>query len=805
MILMLSGNVWTRAYTGLTALSAIIHFPVLFLGRSYFISDIHCNFFPSRALYRTRILSGELPLWTNGYAMGQPFLADPSTGSLYPLNLLLLLPCPWSLNFLLFAHQTIFGAGLIAAFRKYGLGASACFLGAAVCMTGGYISSMLWSGHYLVSVAWLPWVIWSSKLILESVEEKNIKKKGTGAVCLLTFFFCMQALAGDPQATILSVFVFISSVLSSVFIRSRKQGSAKPVGIVHTVATATLLFSVTVVLSLLVSAVQILPTIQLMLASLRIRIMDYNIASSMSISPLRLLELFSSNIWGDPFSLDYEGFFLQSFESRAIPWPAVIYMGVPTLVFCAAGIPLVVGKSVPYGTKLLVSFCTILMIFGLAMSLGRYGPVYRIFFDWFPGGRLFRYPFKYLLLFSIGMSGISAAAFSHILKTANGTMLLISCAVFLTICLVMYFCSEAIGSFMEDLSRVQTLSEHLSGRLESDLLTSIMILALLFLCGLGIASMKTVPGWIWALLLIALCLTDEVKGVIPDIYHTVENKHLAGEPRFASVIRSRGSDDNIPFTRLFRTKRLPVSIDEELNFNDKTRLRIERDSLQPNTWIENGFEYVQGFTPVPSARTVKLINSLQERPHMVMDILSTNYLVLPLNKAVPLSWVVPLVKLEKTGITLWKNRNALPYARVVPVAVNLKDDSSLINRMKDPDFDPRKEVLFSGLNLHRKGGTGKCHVIKREPENVEVECNAPDGGYLVLADAFYDGWRAFIDEKEVPIMPAYMAIRAVWLPGGNHVVKFEYMAPGLVTGTLLSILGLLLLFSLCIYRKIYAG
>ena len=60
----------------------------------------------------------------------------------------------------------------------------------------------------------------------------------------------------------------------------------------------------------------------------------------------------------------------------------------------------------------------------------------------------------------------------------------------------------------------------------------------------------------------------------------------------------------------------------------------------------------------------------------------------------------------------------------------------------------------------------------------QTQVAAPDGAWLVYADAFHPGWRATVDGRDVPIAEANLAFKAVWLPRGDHVVRFWFQ-PGL--------------------------
>jgi hypothetical protein len=55
---------------------------------------------------------------------------------------------------------------------------------------------------------------------------------------------------------------------------------------------------------------------------------------------------------------------------------------------------------------------------------------------------------------------------------------------------------------------------------------------------------------------------------------------------------------------------------------------------------------------------------------------------------------------------------------------------------------------------------------------------APAGGVLVARDAWYPGWRARLDGREVPVHRADHLFRAVTVPSGRHRLEFRYEPAG---------------------------
>jgi uncharacterized membrane protein YfhO len=77
------------------------------------------------------------------------------------------------------------------------------------------------------------------------------------------------------------------------------------------------------------------------------------------------------------------------------------------------------------------------------------------------------------------------------------------------------------------------------------------------------------------------------------------------------------------------------------------------------------------------------------------------------------------------------------------------------------------------------------------PTRTVVDATATAPGILVLADAYYPGWRATLDGRSTPIFPADWGLRGVALPEGRHTLVFEYRPDWLPAAVLMTVAGLL--------------
>jgi uncharacterized membrane protein YfhO len=72
------------------------------------------------------------------------------------------------------------------------------------------------------------------------------------------------------------------------------------------------------------------------------------------------------------------------------------------------------------------------------------------------------------------------------------------------------------------------------------------------------------------------------------------------------------------------------------------------------------------------------------------------------------------------------------------------------------------------------GAEGTARILRYENTDIEIEADAPSGGFVVLNDVWHPWWRATVDGKPADILKANVLFRAVVVPPGKHVVRFTF-------------------------------
>lgn len=115
------------------------------------------------------------------------------------------------------------------------------------------------------------------------------------------------------------------------------------------------------------------------------------------------------------------------------------------------------------------------------------------------------------------------------------------------------------------------------------------------------------------------------------------------------------------------------------------------------------------------------------------------------------------------------------------VARNVGD--AVVVEGSSPGFVPKRPSTASVIE-----------TLVDRPDQVVLHVDVNDGrGWLVLADAFAQGWRCRVDGEPRRILPADVAVRAVELREGPHEVVFEYAPWATRFGLPMTAFGLVLL------------
>ena len=345
-------------------------FPQALIGtQAFFYRDAGLFTYPLGYYIRNSIWHGEIPLWNPYNNCGIPLLAQWNTAVCYPLSAIyLLLPLPWSLNVLQFAHLIIAALGMYFLARRWSGSCFGAFIaGLAFAWNGLTLHSLIWISN-LGAYAWMPWVL---------LAFEDAVRKGGRAIVIAGIIGAVQMLSGAPEIIGFTWLIAIGMLI----VNWRSEPAAWRRG----------LAVVGIVLGL--SAVQLMPFIDLLLHSQRS-------ASSGS-------DAWAMPIWG------WANFLVPLFRSTPSiigvysqtdqQWTSSCFEGIATIALA-----MFAAVTVKRRTARLVSVVAAL---GLILSLG---PVYAALRQVVPSFGFVRYPVKFVVLALFGFPLLAAFGIAHL-------------------------------------------------------------------------------------------------------------------------------------------------------------------------------------------------------------------------------------------------------------------------------------------------------------------------------------------------------------------------------------------------------
>ncbi len=133
-----------------------------------------------------------------------------------------------------------------------------------------------------------------------------------------------------------------------------------------------------------------------------------------------------------------------------------------------------------------------------------------------------------------------------------------------------------------------------------------------------------------------------------------------------------------------------------------------------------------------------------------------------------------------------------PHAFFPAEVASLRDTTEAVLRTRaNPDPLALAVVEVEPGQAPPQAGQGSAEIVVYEPQDIELQVTAEQGGLLVVSEIYHPGWRAFVDDEEVPVWRTNVAFRGVEVPAGVHRVRFVYESAAFRAGTWLSGLSLM--------------
>jgi hypothetical protein len=172
----------------------------------------------------------------------------------------------------------------------------------------------------------------------------------------------------------------------------------------------------------------------------------------------------------------------------------------------------------------------------------------------------------------------------------------------------------------------------------------------------------------------------------------------------------------------------------------------------------------------------------------VLDMLGVRYVIY---RGQPFAGLTPM--LQSGSYWAMENRFAMPRVFIPRHVETIIDPNQRIRRLTGTDFDPRAVAYVENTVSLPSTCTGDARIVEEVPRRVTVALNMQTDGLVVLADAFDEGWHAYVDSTPAPIRRTNHAVRGVVVPAGASILQFRYEPQSFHAGLALSALAALAL------------
>ncbi len=723
--------------------------------------DSFKNFAPTRWVLAGALKQGTLFTWRPEQFLGMPFAAEAQSAWFYPLNVIYaLLPFEVAHRVFILVHYPLAALFMYLFLRGRDLERAAAWLGALAFALSGYMVWQLTNMVFLIGPAWAPLALYC----LDRAErEGSAWALGAGAV------LAVQVFAGEPQsAAVTGIIMALVSLVRAV--RGRRS--------------ALIALGVAGLSSIALAAVQMLPTMQLLSLSLRRSGVPLAEASDFSFHPLRLIGL----VWPTPFGgiwpdFTFFGKFLLE-PTIYVPWSLTNYLGLPVIALAALG--------AVKGRRRWRLAPAVAAPFFLVLSLGSHAPLFPLLFK-LPVFDSFRYPEKYMAWFAASVAVLAALGLEEIARRLRENPAGLARASLIYVGSVLLILAGAAAAWPFALDHVTALKQDPALRaaaLSHLMHGGIQIMLVNAACGsvLFLAARKRITLSHAAALFLAVMTADLYAANVTQLPEGPADLFDA-RPLAARIIAPSGPPPPGRY-RIFRR--------DSLMFHDTDPLlmgfpRMERqgiwewNTLENNFFVMAGFENLTGYnSSVPANGFELLWKGLTPR---MLELYNVRYVLAPASDP-----DLPGIKSEliyrdrQLGLAIIRLPDALPRAFWAPTALAAKDERAAMALVERMDIRSQA-VITTDEDLGPVGadaGIVPAAITSYAPEEVEIECDAPAAGWLVLSDRYYPGWRALVDGKETKIYCANVMVRAVRVDQGRHAVSFTFRSRALRRGGFIS-------------------
>lgn len=697
------------------------------------------------------IKQGKLPFWNPYNFSGSPLMANWQSGAFYPANLLFLFfsfNYAWGIFILLQLFLSSFFTFLFLKNKK--LSSFSSFLGAISFSFSGFMIAWLEWGNIGHTVLYLP-------LILYFVDRYFDKKKKAGGdffnkhAFLIFLSLFLSFLAGHPQSFFYVVLASFFYSLWSLFLLKKKERlrSLKAL-LLPTIFFAFFIFPL------------IIPGIKYITLSARsIDISNVLSKDDWFLPAKHLLQFFVPDFFGHPSTLNYWGTWNYG--------EFIGYVGVMPLFLAMFSIFNLSSSKKQFGKKFL--FWPVLFFLGLLIALKN--PISDLpFLLKIPVLSTFQ-PSRLIFLISFSLSVLSAFGLEIILKKGLKKKHLVSMLLFFFVYVFLWLLVFLSKTGKINLIPASNFIVVVRNLILPSALAILILFDFIFFYFLNKKyGNKIKPVFIFKYGLAVFLLFFTSFDLL----------------RFAWKFIPFNKEDTIfPETKIINVLKKDPEVFRILS--------TDRRIMPPNFATFYRLQDVSGYDPLYLQHYANFVlanenNSPELKKH------SFNRIITPHNidsKVFPLfnvKYILSLSKqdgsflnlVDREGETyLYQNSNYLQRAFLVYKVSEFSSQKELLNGLFEDGFSLQDKALVYNSEakenkkdvLMSKISEGDSVKIENYSENeISLKSKTKNDAFLVLLDSYYPSWKVRIDGVNSKIWQTNYSFRGVFVPAGEHMIKF---------------------------------
>lgn len=801
-----ASGIWRFAWiVGLLLPPLVLFWQELLGHSSLFSGDTFHYFYPYRYTLWQGLQHHFLPLWEDGALSGNPFCASPQANCYYPPSLLYLWPdflqaYQWSVIF----HLVVGGLGIGFWLKGRGYAASTAWFGGALWQLSGATLSMVNRLDKLESLTWWGFALFFFERLLGGIQADSdgapktepplppVWKRSVPAwraalppLMGLVAALSLQLLSGGLEILVMSVLGFcIHGVLA---FQPWRRLERKPF------FTLTLWLAGAGLVCAGLTMVQWLPMFELMGQSVRSNGMSVQRILELSMAPGDLWGLLSPRLFLEPETLH----FLQATGRSSAPrYYYGLYMGLLPLALVAVGVASGLGKT---RRRAEVLAATGMVMLGLLLALGSHNPLYEHVLVNLPVFSSMRFPEKFLALVGVGMLPLAAEGLEHFSRSSRWQRWLM--LGFGVVVLGVQLLPRVILGPWAFLLSVTTpaLSSSVEGQvwpgmgtfssvewlgwlffLRPQLLVSLVVaFAATALLALASRMAQRDDSRAIVLQLIALLLVmGEVGGFNQALNVAVDRAALASAPALARAVQAEGPGTRIHVAPLYLKQPLDAPANPTADVVEA--YQYLRELLYPNLGMIFNVAYgdgtrairlrsqTQAFAPLSKVSLALQVQALRQFGVPLIVTRDDPTGIAPENDPTKLEG---LERVAQAGtLSLWRISDVAPLAWFLPDSApgNQKGRREALN--EGASAAESTILLYSpevGQRLTQERAQGGRLVTIAAPHN-------SDGGWVVMPETWYPGWKAWVDGAPVPCQAVNVYQRGVRVPKGWRLLTLRF-------------------------------